>query len=285
MTNSTSAKKMESTQHNLRIKVLMEKLKSKLKGFNILDKQGFLVGKIKDVHIDNFRQLNLVVSNSDYGSDRPFLIRSTQILQVDYPNKAVFVDISKTEIDTLPLYQPKPSTKLAQPKPGVTEPQNLPAKESTETEEDEGFYEYSAPLDVVEEEVIRLLEERLIIDTSKQKVGEVIVRKRIETRMVQVPVRREILIIEQVDPERKQIAEIDLGEATGGENEQPETQTKDNKPTVRGVFNSPRTASLLLDAISKQKNHGFEQVTLEIVVENEEQRQIFQQWCDRISGK
>jgi len=43
-------------------------------------------------------------------------------------------------------------------------------------------------------------------------VGEVIVRKVIETRMVevQVPVRHEKLIVEQVSPERKQLAEIDL---------------------------------------------------------------------------
>jgi len=62
----------------------------------------------------------------------------------------------------------------------------------------------------LEEEIIRLLGERLVVDRGKRKI-EVIVRKEIETRMIQVPVRHEKLIVEQVSPERKQLAEINLG--------------------------------------------------------------------------
>jgi len=42
--------------------------------------------------------------------------------------------------------------------------------------------------EVLEEEIIRLLGERLVVDRGKRKIGEVIVRE-IETRMIQVPVR------------------------------------------------------------------------------------------------
>jgi len=66
---------------------------------------------------------------------------------------------------------------------------------------------------VVSQDVIRLLGERLVVDRSKHKVGEVIVRKEIETRIIQVPVRYEKLIVEQVSPEHKQLVEIDLGQA------------------------------------------------------------------------
>lgn len=66
---------------------------------------------------------------------------------------------------------------------------------------------------VLSQDVIRLLGERLVVDRSKRKVGEVIVRKEIETRIIQVPVRYEKLIIEQVSPERKQLVEINLGQA------------------------------------------------------------------------
>lgn len=65
---------------------------------------------------------------------------------------------------------------------------------------------------VLSQDIIRLLGERLVVDRSKRKVGEVIVRKEIVTRMIQVPVRYEKLIVEQVSPERKQLAEIDLGQ-------------------------------------------------------------------------
>jgi len=70
----------------------------------------------------------------------------------------------------------------------------------------------SSDSEILSEELIRLLGERVVVDRSKHKVGEVIVRKVIETRMVQVPVRHEKLIVEQVSPERKQLAEIDLGQ-------------------------------------------------------------------------
>jgi hypothetical protein len=43
-------------------------------------------------------------------------------------------------------------------------------------------------------------------------VGDVIVRKVIETKMVEVPVRRETLVVEQISPERKQLASIDLNQ-------------------------------------------------------------------------
>jgi hypothetical protein len=66
------------------------------------------------------------------------------------------------------------------------------------------------PAEVAQEEVIQLREERLVVDRAKQKVGEVIVRKEIETEYIQVPVQREKLIVEQVGAEPKQLAEIDL---------------------------------------------------------------------------
>ncbi|MBD2460932.1 DUF2382 domain-containing protein [Oscillatoria sp. FACHB-1407] len=64
--------------------------------------------------------------------------------------------------------------------------------------------------DVLDEQTIRLLEERLFVDRQKRKVGEVIVRKTIETQIVEIPIRRERLIVEQVSPEHKELASIDL---------------------------------------------------------------------------
>lgn len=63
---------------------------------------------------------------------------------------------------------------------------------------------------IVQEEVVRLLEERLVVDRQRRKMGDVIVRKVIETQMVEVPVQREKLIVEQISPDRRQLASIDL---------------------------------------------------------------------------
>lgn len=289
MTNSASLNKLDSYQHNLRIKVLLEKLKSKLKNFSVLDRQGFVMGRVKDVVIDSARQLNLVVSEADnYNDHRLFLLRSSHIQQVDSENKSAIVDLSKAEIDNLPEY--KPSEKQdAEPKIGSQKPTGIPSNISempVVNEANKAPTEYYEPLDVVEEEVIRLLEERLVVDVKKQKLGDVIVRKEVETRIIQVPVRREKLIVEQVGPERRQLAEIDLGQAEEIlEVEPAQIASENNQPTVSSIFNSPKTASLLLDAISKQRNHGCKYVRVEIVLEDDAHQQTYQEWFNRCSGQ
>jgi hypothetical protein len=136
--------------------------------------------------------------------------------------------------------------------------------------------------------IIKLLEERLVVNSHHQKVGDVIVRKVIETRMVEVPIRREKLIVEQISPENKQLAEIDLASAeiSGLEliqGETPESLSLNGGVRVSGVFSSPKIASLLLNAIALEKNHGCGQVQVTIVVDNEQCRQKYQEWFDRCS--
>jgi stress response protein YsnF len=53
-----------------------------------------------------------------------------------------------------------------------------------------------------------------VVDRQKRKAGEVVVRKVIETEVVEVLVRREKLIVEQVSPAYKELAVIDLGETS-----------------------------------------------------------------------
>ncbi|MBK1989031.1 DUF2382 domain-containing protein [Sphaerospermopsis aphanizomenoides BCCUSP55] len=142
-----------------------------------------------------------------------------------------------------------------------------------------------------EEKIIPLLEERVFVEQNKQKVGEVIVRKQIETEFIQVPIRREKLIVEQVSPKHQQLAEIDLGQGEIYGVELTEL-TRDEIPAsshvgkgliVSGDFVSPKIASLLLNAISLEKNHGCQQIKLTILVENESQQQKYQEWFNRCS--
>lgn len=139
-----------------------------------------------------------------------------------------------------------------------------------------------------EEKLIRLLEERLTVDHHRQKIGEVIVRKVIETQMVQVPVRREKLIVEQIAPDHRQLAEIDLkngeiSEVELRESNRPEFTGQISGLTVSSCFVSPKIASLLLNAIALERNHGCQQVCISIAVENEAQQKKYQEWFDRCS--
>ncbi|UKO97734.1 YsnF/AvaK domain-containing protein [Nostoc sp. UHCC 0870] len=139
-----------------------------------------------------------------------------------------------------------------------------------------------------EEKIIRLLEEQLVVDNNKHKIGEVIIRKVIETTMVQVPVRREKLIVEQITPDHRQLAEIDLrcGEINGVELTQSDRSGLNSQLSglsVSGCFISPKIASLLLNAIALERNHGCQQVLVSISVDNEENQKKYQEWFDRCS--
>jgi hypothetical protein len=139
-----------------------------------------------------------------------------------------------------------------------------------------------------EDKLIRLLEEQLVVDTKKQKIGEVIVRKVVETKMVEIPVRREKLIVEQITPDHKQLAEVDLskGEITGVEltaGERLEFTGQFSGLTVNGRFISPKIASLLLNAIALERNHGCQEVLISISVDNEAHQKKYQEWFERCS--
>lgn len=326
----------EFVNNNDRVGNLVEKLRSKLKNFQVMDREGQLMGEIKDLILDDNRQINLVVSEAANDKEsRLFLLMSKLVQKIDPPNKSVLIDVNKAEIEQLPEYvmtetPDMESSKM--PNGSVTPADEVVADRSTtdvsnlntstsvvsaftditptssskstalqQQVDEKGVIEISDTRKVLEEEIIRLLGERVFVDRSKRKVGEVIVRKEIEIRMVQVPVRREKLIVEQVSPERKQLAEIDLGqeEVTGielieGQNigidmletisPGSELASLDNQLTVSGEFNSPKIASLLLNAIALERRHGCKKVRVEIVVEDAERQQTYQQWFNRLLG-
>lgn len=278
MDNKVNTKNQETIKHNLRVKALLDKLKSKLNNFRVLDQKGLPIGVLQDIYMSNTRQILLLIAPTDSADLQPFSMTSNQIQKVDYQNQVIWTTIEKHEI--------QPILTSAQTQPVEEELINQSWSEDYINEEST---DSNLPTDVVEEEVIRLLEERLVINNQKRKVGEVIVRKEIETRMVEVPVQYEKLIVEQVGPESKILAEIDLVQSIDGVNVSSETELQqtstNNNNIVKGEFVSPKTASLLLDAIAKQKHHYCQRVRVEIVLENSEQQKTYQEWFDRCSGK
>jgi stress response protein YsnF/sporulation protein YlmC with PRC-barrel domain len=278
---------------NSHTNTLLATLKHKVKNFFVFDSQGELVGKVQDLIVDSNHRLNLVISNrvneqilisnQDLTDKHAslFWVQSQRVKKIDNPTKSVFIDLDKSEIEYMPEY-------LEAETPGErkSELSQNSTKELAYNQTTNNSVEPAELEDVSEEKIIRLLEERLVVESNKHKVGEVVVRKEIETRMVQVPVRREKLIVEQVSPEHKQLAEIDLsgGEISGlelNEVEALEFTHFDGGLTVNGEFTSPKIASLLLNAIALERNHGCQQVHISISVVDEAHRQKYQEWFDR----
>jgi len=96
--------KNESGQDKAQLNTLVEQLKSKLKNFVVIDRQGELVGEVKDL-MDTNHQLSLVLSQiATAPRSRMFLISSKLIQKTDAANKSLAVDINKAEIEQLPEY-------------------------------------------------------------------------------------------------------------------------------------------------------------------------------------
>ncbi|MEG4069370.1 DUF2382 domain-containing protein [Microcoleus sp. Pol11C2] len=289
MNGQASAEKIATAKSITRLNRVPEKVRTKLKSFTVKDNQGHLVGKVKDVYFDANGQLNFVVAGLGSENARIFLLSVKLLKKVDYHQKALFVTINSDQVDLLPVvsangghpYLEKASepdsefsnSELTNPSTVMS---NLTDAELTdpnwETDEDE------ENLDIVDQEVIRLLEERLVINRSKRKVGEVIVRKEIETRMVQVPIQWEKLIVEQVGDDPKVLAEIDLGEGNITGIDLTEIKSARQEPTVKAEFTSVQKASKILNSIASQPRHGCVKVRLELVLEDKQLEDTYQKW-------
>jgi Domain of unknown function (DUF2382) len=161
----------------------------------------------------------------------------------------------------------------------------------------------ATPTNILTEKVISLLEERLVVDLTRRKVGDIVVRKEIETQLVQiqVPIRRETLIVEQVSPEYKRIAQIDLGTeqvdttaitqsierefgstATGDKSIAVELVGRDRQ-TIQGRNYSPKAASDLLAELASLPAGDWANIQVEIVLANSDRQANYQAILDRHS--
>ena len=134
---------------------------------------------------------------------------------------------------------------------------------------------------ILTEETVQLLEERLIVERHKRKVGEVVVRKTVETQIVEVPIRREKLIIEQVGSDPRQLAEIDLGSSDLSGIEIAHGLAHSGQGVVSAEVDSLRAAHQLLDAIANLPNSGNPRVRLEFVLDDPSLRSTYQELLGR----
>lgn len=282
--------KESSLEQRARIDTSLKNLFKKVKNFVVVDSYGKIIGEVTDLIINAERQLNFVVSREAEKKSN-FNLKSSLVKKIDPQLKCIFINVGVAEIENLYTNFENAEEEtiiMSTEKDDIHQQVNTHDIKTMETINTNNNLVALENAELVEEEIIRLLGEKIVIDRSKRKVGEVIVRKEIETRMIQVPVRREKLIVEQVSPEYKQLAQIDLGEeeiAQIGsiESEKVTPVSADGSLTVSGEFNSPRIASLLLNAIALERNHGCKAVRVTVVVENEEYQKKYQEWFARTS--
>lgn len=265
---------------------LLQKLRSKVINFDIVDIKGRYIGKVKDLIVDENRQLNFVIAKISQSNEiNNFLLLNGKLVDKIEPKiQRVFTHINESQLTQLPEYVEKES-KVS----NMTDNLNFQQPIDNKADSEVNNLTKLEFIEEIEEDIIRLLGERLVVERSKRKIGEVIIRKEIETRMIQIPVRREKLIIEKPGIQPEQLAEIDLGEEEISHEELRNSGASlvgsdfEGGLTVTGEFDSPKIASLLLNAIQLEKNHGCKKVRVSILVEDEEKQQKYREWFDRTS--
>jgi stress response protein YsnF len=300
----------KAANRQVRIHSLLEKLKNKVHNFNVFDKHGFLIGVVRDVILDASSRLNFVLFKTDLKSNEgasvivdeviadekrnTFLLLSNYIKKIDEFNKSFILDLDKSTIENMSEHSPSAiQNNSSDSEIYLNQDVNIHDVPNTTEDLTDSQNSQDDIHNIVEQHIINLLGERLVVNNTKRKVGEIILRKEIETRMVQVPVRREKLIVEQVvlgdeASGNKQIAEIDLGEIETPGIELSEDNinafdTFDSNLSVSGEFDSPKIASLILNAIALEKKHGCQKVRVTVLVEDEEHKVKYQEWFARAS--
>jgi stress response protein YsnF len=277
---SENVSNLNSTDKQAQIISLLTNLNKKIRNFAVVDKELEQIGAVKDVIIDSNRQISFIISDAQT-TPRLFILKGQHVQKIDPQLRKVFLIIDSTQVNNLPEYQER----------------NMEMNTDAQGLSSDGYVADSHIADATSEihtqqttlqseDVIKLLEERLVVDRTKRKIGEIIVRKEIETRMVTIPVRRERLIVEQLSPEHKQLANIDLGEELSqveSNQEIPLANNFEGSLTVTGEFSSPKVASLLLNAIALERNHGCQRIQVTIAVDNEQLQQKYEEWFARTS--
>ena len=131
---------------------------------------------------------------------------------------------------------------------------------------------------------ISLLEEKLQVARRKQKVGEVVIRKQVETRMVHIPIRREKLIVEKTGSNPERLAEVVINEETVNGLKYDELNQNNNLDINQSKFVSLPVAIELLSALAQLPASAQTSVRLEIVTNDSEDKLLLSKVkdiCDR----
>ncbi|TVQ11644.1 MAG: DUF2382 domain-containing protein [Leptolyngbya sp. DLM2.Bin27] len=118
---------------------------------------------------------------------------------------------------------------------------------------------------------IQLLEERLVVHRERRKVGEISVRKVVETEIIEVPIKREKLVVEKIG-ETDPLFEVGLSD----------TQIRGHEPNfdsghrlasdslcASGKLNTIRQAINFLETVANRPDHRCRQVRVTITLARE----------------
>ncbi len=258
------------------LKTQLSRLDKQLISYKVIARQGISKGEVKDIYYDANNELNLLVKLIEVDKvDNQVNLRRLKhqdICQLDLDDKSILSNLSSQQIENLPIYQAVPEhlKEALSKSPLYDDCQMNPVFNSDR--------EQSTTSDVYQ---ISLLEEKLQVARRKQKVGEVIVRKEVETRMVKVPIRREKLIVERIGKNPERLTEVVIAEEKVNGFKYEDFNHTESLHITKSHFLDVQTAQQLLEAIAQLSSAANATVRLEIVTNSSEHQIKHQGVCDR----
>lgn len=251
---------------------LNQKTLSNSQRYLVKDEQGHLIGTVERIYRDDEGLIQIVFSLPNTTGKPLFRADEKLIQKADLENRTFIIKLTSIMRDKLNQYLNQDSIS-----------NNAKGSHQSLTETPSEFEEdvKTSSQEIEESEMIRLLGERLVVDRNRQKIGEVVVRKEIETKIIEVPVKREKLIVEKIGSEPKTLAEIELSSEKIKGLEQVETDFSKSQERVTGEFISLQAASELLRAIALEEPHGCSKVRLELIVNDPQYKEKYQAMFDR----
>lgn len=197
---------------------------SDIKGYSVfgnLDQDK--VGSVYDILVDESGFLRYLVVDTGLWIFGKKALLPIGRCRIDYANRRVYAtDLTREQVENLPEYNDDLTVDYKYEEQVRSAYRNPSYKSTAHTQE---TYNYDNDRDLYEtrqsdHDIIKLYEERLITDKSRQKAGEVSIGKRVETEKARasVPIENERIVIERNNPSNLEQA-VAPGEATFQEGE------------------------------------------------------------------
>ncbi|GAB1541835.1 hypothetical protein NUACC21_45080 [Scytonema sp. NUACC21] len=175
-----------------------------VKALDLYTEGGTRVGSVADVLVDADGRFRYLVIDTQYDFTSKKILLPIGLAHIDYNAKRVFVDgLSKEQVQRLPEYRENMTVDYDYEEQvrRAYRPMSSDAnfnRDSYNYQQDANLYN----LNNQNQETFKLYEERLIANKNRVKAGEVTLGKHIETETarVSVPIERERVVIERVNP-------------------------------------------------------------------------------------
>ncbi len=207
-----------------------------IKSLDLYTESEVRIGSVADVLVDHDGKFRYLAIDVMYDSVGKTILLPIGLSRIDYNRDRVYVDgLSKEQVEHLPEYRED----IIADYDYEEKVRQAYRSTSNEVNYDRDTYNYQQDADLYdlnqrENQTFKLYEERLIANKNRLKTGEVSIGKHIEseTQTVSVPVEKERVVIERVQPSQRKTV-IDSDELTFQEGEVARIELYEETPNIR----------------------------------------------------